>query len=211
MGLLNPHLDDAAFAEVWAEKLTIGDAESWRQAETHLRTCADCRTRFAAFGSWLDAVRADAFAEADEAFNTERLAAQQAQITRRLEGLEHPAKVIAFPRFTRPIAAHPGGRRRWVAAAAAAGLMVGLGLGQLFDFGISSVRQPDAIAPSQQMARGRISGGDRPGMGVVTAASPTSDEVFLYDTEGTPSQGRVPESLQYLNAITPGARDVDPR
>jgi len=33
----------------------------------------------------------------------------------------------------------------------------------------------------------------------------------LYEPEVTSSQARVPDSLQYLNAITPGARDYDPR
>jgi hypothetical protein len=34
---------------------------------------------------------------------------------------------------------------------------------------------------------------------------------ILSDPEVTTSQARVPDSLQYLNAITPGARDIDPR
>ena len=37
-----------------------------------------------------------------------------------------------------------------------------------------------------------------------------NDEAFI-EPETTSSQVRVPESLQYLNAITPGARDLDPR
>lgn len=212
MGLLNPHLDDAALADVWAERLTTGEAESAGRAGAHLRTCAECRARYAAFGDWLEGMRADAFAEADQAFNAEQLALQQTQITRRLEALEHPAKVLTFPRFARPIAAQPNGRQRWIAAAAAAGLVVGVGLGQLFEFGTAGSRQAEILNPTRQLARGTMPVGERPGgLGIVPAVSPASDEIFLYEAETVPSQVRVPESLQYLNAITPGARDYDPQ
>jgi hypothetical protein len=204
VGLLNPHLDDAAFADLWADRLTLGsEAESGRPVATHLRACADCRARYAAFSIWLETMRADAYAEAEVACSAERLTSQQAQISRRLEGLEHPAKVIAFPKFARPMSAAPTGRQRWVAAAAAAGLIVGVGLGQVLEFrGTSSVVGPDTRSqPPQQIAA----------RGTLVPVSQISDETFLYEQEVAPSQVRVPESLQYLNAITPGARDVEPR
>jgi hypothetical protein len=207
VGLLNAHLDDAAFADLWADRLTLGaDAESGRQAEGHLRVCGDCRARYAAYSAWLETVRADAYAEADELFNTERLASQQAQIFRRLEALEHPAKVIAFPKFARPISAEPSGRRRLIAAAAAAGLVAGVGLGQLLEF--RRTVRPDG--PAQVVARGS-QGRENAGRMTVQTVSQASDETFLYEAETTSSQVRVPEALQYLNRITPGARDFDPR
>ena len=207
MGLLNAHLDDAGFAEVWAERLTHEDEHSPRPAQKHLRACADCRARYAAFCNWLDTVRVDARAEADEVFTAERLATQHAQIARRLEALEHPARVIAFPRFSRPVSAQPSGRRRLIAAAAAAGLIAGVGLGQLLEFG-GGQRQPEAVP--QQVARGTMAVAATPRMTVQPAAQ-VSDESFLFEQDGTLSQPRVPDSLQYLNAITPGARDYDPR
>ncbi len=45
----------------------------------------------------------DAAAEVDELFPPERLAAQHAQIFRRLEAAERPARVIAFPKFAQPL------------------------------------------------------------------------------------------------------------
>ena len=45
MGLLNPHLDDDACADVWSARQALGTAESDRPAESHLRTCTDCRAR----------------------------------------------------------------------------------------------------------------------------------------------------------------------
>lgn len=207
MALLDSHLDDTALADVWTERVTSGGAESDRPAERHIRACADCRSRYAAFTSWLDSVRADATAEAEEALGTDRLAAQQAQILRRLEALEGPGRVIAFPRFAQPISVRPSDGRRWVAGAAAAGLVVGLGLGQLLEFGGSAIRSANPLADSPR----QVALGDAVRLGLQPVSSAMSDETYLYDQDMLPSHARVPESLQYLNVITPSARDYDPR
>jgi hypothetical protein len=205
MGLLNPHLDDDDCADVWSARLALGTQESDRPAESHLRKCAECRTRYSEFTSWVDGLRTDAQTEADETFTRERLATQQAQIFRRLESLEHPARIIAFPRFARPVSVQPGGGRRWIAAAAAVGLITGVGLGQLMDFPRSS-RQPDQFVQSRPATSPA-----EPARTPQPASSDSDDETFLNEPEVTTSQARVPDSLQYLNAITPGARDYDPR
>ena len=206
MGLLNAHLDDDDCADVWSARQALGTAESDRPAESHLRTCTDCRARYTAFTTWIDGMRTEAHAEADEFFTRERLTTQQTQIFRRLESLEHPARIIAFPRFTRPVSVQPGGRRRWIAAAAAVGLITGIGLGQLFE--LSRHRQPETMAHTR-IASPLNDPSPRTMQPVSTANS--DDETFLYEPEVTSSQARVPDSLQYLNAITPGARDYDPR
>ena len=119
MGLLNPHLDDDDFADVWSARAVARHAQdSDRPAESHLRKCAECRARYATFEGWLEGARVEAHAEADEIFNRDRLATQQTQIFRRLESLEHPRRLIAFPKFARPVASQSDGRRRWTAAAA---------------------------------------------------------------------------------------------
>ena len=202
MGLLNPHLEDDDFADVWSARTAVGAQESDRPAENHLRKCAECRGRYASFVSWLDGIRVDAQAETDEIFGRERLVTQQQQIFRRLESLEHPARVIAFPKFARPVAIQTSGRRRWTAAAAAVGLITGIGLGRLIDFPTSYSGQ----APVQ-IARATVQPVEP---NRVQPVSIDNDEAFI-ETELSSSQVRVPESLQYLNAITPGARDLDPR
>jgi hypothetical protein len=100
----------------------------------HMDRCDICAERAIALGRWLDDVRALAEADVDAVFPAERLAAQQAQIMRRLEQLDQPARVIAFPRHLRldgqPEHSHrvsPG----WVAVAAAAGLVLGVIGGQV--------------------------------------------------------------------------------
>ena len=205
MGLLNPHLEDDDFADVWSARTANAAPESDRPAESHLRKCAECQGRYISFVSWLDGIRADARTETDEVFSRDHLAAQQLQIFRRLESLEHPARVIAFPKFARPVAIQTSGRRRWTAVAAAIGLITGIGLGQLLEFRTSGPA-PDPVG--QRMARATV-----PPVEATRNIQPISidnDEAFI-EPEITSSQVGVPESLQYLNAITPGARDLDPR
>ena len=207
VGLLNPHLDDDDYADVWSARLTLGVAESDRPAETHLRTCEACRQQYAGFVNWLEGIRAEARSAADDVFTADRLVMQQSQISRRLEALEHPARVIAFPRFARPLSVQPTVRRRWIAAAAAVGLITGVGLGQLLEFpGFSG---GSGTFVERQVARGSSTALDGPR--ALQPVSQVGDEVFLDEPEITASQARVPESLQYLNAITPSARDYDPR
>jgi hypothetical protein len=100
----------------------------------HLDRCDVCATRAVDLGRWLDDTRAVGIEAADAAFPAERLAAQQAQIMRRLEQLDEPARVISFPRFTSRLEDRANGRRvaaSWVAVAAAAGLVVGVIGGQV--------------------------------------------------------------------------------
>ena len=100
----------------------------------HLDRCDVCATRAVDLGRWLDDTRAVGIAAADAAFPAERLAAQQAQIMRRLEQLDEPARVISFPRFNARLDDRANGRRvaaSWVAVAAAAGLVIGVIGGQV--------------------------------------------------------------------------------
>lgn len=128
--MTNDHLDDERFAELW----TNATAERQMVAHPHLKECAECRLQFASFASWLEEVQNDAIAEAEQAIPADRLAAQRAQILRRLEAGERPARVIAFPK--KPVEARdvmPA--RTWMMGVAAACFIAGLGLGQMLDLG----------------------------------------------------------------------------
>ena len=144
--LTGRHLDDAAFAELW----TAGVKDA------HLDRCAECRVRFSAFASWMDEVRDGAIADADEAFPAERLAAQQAQICKRIEAAEQPARVIMFPKFPAAAIGRPSSVHRWITFAAAAGLIIGIGLGNLMDLRhlgeLPDV--PPVVKPVDSVARG---------------------------------------------------------
>src|SRR5258705_9965894 len=119
---LSAHLDDAALAAIWTDG---------RLSHPHLDDCVACRARFADFSAWLESIRVDAITQADESFSAERLAAQQAQIFRRLEAAGRPARVIAFPRFAQPLTSRTSHVPRWIPAAPAPRLYVGFGVWQL--------------------------------------------------------------------------------
>jgi hypothetical protein len=194
---LTAHLDDAGLTAIWTDAAASGI----RVPHPHLENCGACRTRFAELSFWLDSLRADATTEADQAFPSERLAAQHAQIFRRLEAAERPARVIAFPKFAQPLTSRTSHASRWVAAAAAAGLIVGVGVGQLMD-----LRHSLADKPSTTQARVAPANG-APGIDPrIQSVSATRDEAFLSELDASLSRASVPE-LRAIDAFTPRADD----
>ncbi len=196
--LTDRHLDDAALAVIWtADASRSGAGGRPALEDPHLARCAECRVRFEGFAAWMSEVAADARLEADEAFPDERLAAQQAQILRRIEASEHPVRVIAFPRFHRGDVTRSVPRHRWIAVAAAAGLAVGVGLGQLMnlpDLG------RDRQFPSDRAVQSASSDGR-----VVPANAPTSDEALLLELEAAATPRY--EALRAFDTLTPRAAD----
>lgn len=200
------HLGDGQFADIWSAAAASGQPV----ADPHLAACAQCRARYAAFTGWLDRIHDDAMGEVEDAFPPERLAAQQAQVMRRLEALERPARVIAFPRFARPVTSTQGNAQRWVAAAAAAGLVIGLAAGQFFDVRhIFTPVRTSSPAPQQnaRLAAPQASAGG-PSVVPASVSSSVSDEALFFGADQT----RISERLSTLHAmddITPRARDLD--
>ena len=195
------HLDDAALAATWAEASVAGIEPS----HPHLAMCPDCRARLEAFGEWMNGLRREAVVEADEHFPAERLAAQQAHILRRIEAAERPARVIAFPTFARPMSPGTSHARRWIAAAAAAGLIVGLGVGQLMDLrhsvpgslASSDFRRPEAARQVSTIQP-------------VSASVNDNDAAFMADVDRSLSHNSLTQ-LHALDAITPRAPLSDGR
>jgi hypothetical protein len=194
------HLDDSRFADLWSRALATGEAAT----DPHLASCAHCQSRYADFTDWLERIHDDARDEAEDAFPPERLAAQQSQIMRRLEALERPARVIMFPRFGRPVTSTQGQAQRWVAAAAAAGLVIGLAAGQFFD--VRHIFRPAVRAPQMQ-ARAVTPSQSRPQVVPVSATS-VSDETLFFGGDPARTSGRL-EMLKSIDDITPRARDLD--
>ncbi len=197
------HLGDDQFADLWSSAVASG----LPAADPHLDACAECRSRYAGFTGWLDRIHDDGVGEAEEAFPPERLAAQQAQVMRRLEALERPARVIAFPRFSRPVTSTQGHAQRWIAGAAAAGLVIGLAAGQVFDLRnmFTPVRTPEATTQISRL--GASSPTARPAV-VPVSASSVSDETLYFGGDPT----RTTEGLSTLKSIadiTPRSRDLE--
>lgn len=135
------HLSDGALIE----------AVMTGERPAHLDRCEICAERAVEIGRWIDQVRTAGSEVADQAFPPERLAAQQAQIMRRLEQLDQPSRVISFPNQTR-LARESGGRRvaaGWLGVAAAAGLVIGVVGGQL-SARVNGVEPANGVTASQQ-------------------------------------------------------------
>ena len=200
---LNRHLDDAELAAAWSDAaLQPGE----RPVHAHLDGCSSCRARYNALDAWLRDMGTTARAEADEAFPADRLAAQHAQVMRRLEGLERPGRVIVFPRNTHAVTGERSGARRWVAAAAAAGVVVGIAAGQLLDLR-DALGRPNRSFLQQRTPESVTSvAATQPAKN----ASALSDEAFLSELDDAALSRPVPE-LAALDAVTPRLRDITER
>lgn len=98
----------------------------------HTAMCEVCAQRYAELARDLEQLADAASGEADAVFTPELLTHQRGQIMKRLEGQGRRAHIFVFPTLrSRGAASRTALKRpaRWVAAAAAAGLTVGLGLG----------------------------------------------------------------------------------
>jgi hypothetical protein len=142
-------LIDVVFRQGHLSEQAVIEAIAGGQRPPHLDRCDLCAERALAISRWMDEVQLDATETADAVFTPEHLAAQQSQILRRLEQLDSPARVIAFPSASRT-GREAGGRRvsaSWVGVAAAAGLAIGIVGGQVS----ARLSQPIA-APQAQVA-----------------------------------------------------------
>jgi len=168
-------------------------------AAEHLADCADCTARYAALTAFMETLRRDGEAEADAVFTPERLRAQQHAIARRVEHLGRPARVISFPhRIVQRTLGVSQSRTapRWVAAAAAAGLFVGVALGASYEWNMR--RAPSAFATRDVTAR------------IAPAAARganADDAAFLSDLELALERPHTRE-LQAFDALTPHVREI---
>jgi hypothetical protein len=206
------HLRDDRLFDCYAAERS-GETPDLRAAE-HLADCSDCNARYAEIARFMDALRAEGQAEADEIFTADRLRAQQQAIARRLEHVGRPARVISFP-------GSPAGRTivsttarvapRWIAAAAAAGLFVGAGLGMSYEwerggFGAGFRAGSGAGSGLSRTLQGR------PRLAPVATGGTSqtdvaADEAFLSDLEVALDRPRTSE-LRAFDALTPHVREI---
>ena len=167
----------------------------------HLTDCAECSARYADVSRVLDDIRADGLADADDVFTAERLRAQQLQIAKRIEHAGRPARVISFPGHpARTIAAGARVAPRWIAAAAAAGLFVGVAVGASYEWEWHA-------QPQQTLAGGptsRLAPVATRGTGPVDIAA---DDAFLSELDAALERPHLRELVAY-DALTPHVREV---
>lgn len=183
-------ITDAVFRRGHLSEDALTEAILSGQHPEHLAACEDCSRRSEELGRWLDDVRAMATDAADDAFPPEKLALQQAQILRRLEQLDEPSRVIAFPAQAIGAPRSGNGRRvapAWVGVAAAAGLVIGVIGGQFSARLASPAAMPSAPQQTSQPA------GQAPLAGV-----PENASLLDYDLER-----HIPDALAIYDEMTP--------
>ena len=177
-----------------------GESIDPRVAE-HLADCAACSARYATLARLLDEVRDAGVADADAYFTADRLRAQEHQIARRLEFAAHPARVLSFPGHaaSRPAATAPRVAPRWVAAAAAAGLFIGVAAGVSYEWEWRAQPRQTLASSSSRLAPVATRG-----TGAVDVAA---DDAFLSELEAALERPHLRELVAY-DALTPHVREV---
>jgi hypothetical protein len=157
--------------------------------------CDTCGARLSALSALLDEVSVGAELETDAAFPDDRLARQRARILNRLAHQGQVARVIAFPTaHGQHTSMPPRSARRWVAGAAAAGLVIGMMAGHLAHE-LPSLR-PIARQETSMLAR---SGSVAP----LLASTSSADDDFLREIEVALRYS--PQGLRRLDLVTPVA------
>lgn len=201
--LQEERLFDSYLAERHGEPLDPPTAE-------HLADCDACGARYAELATFMDTLRADGDAEADAIFTPERLRAQHQQITRRVALVGRPARVLSFPsRIVRRTISASTSRTapRWIAAAAAAGLFIGVAVGASYQFQFGNRplrRQPLLVGDTVSARASRIAPVATRGTGQPDVAA---DAAFLSDLEVALERPHTSE-LQAFDALTPHVREV---
>lgn len=199
--MLEERLFDCYLASRAGERLDPPAAE-------HLADCEVCAARYSDLAAFIDGLRHEGTAEADAHFTADRLRTQRQTIAERVLHVAHPARIIRFPgrrsvdfvrRSMTTSTSH--GSSRWIAAAAAAGLFIGVAVGASYNYGgrvpRSQVFAPQATTPLLNPIASR---------GEIKALS-AADDAFLSDLETALERPHTRELLAF-DAFTPHARDV---
>jgi anti-sigma factor RsiW len=179
-------------------------ADQRRAVRQHLHGCETCTWRYTELTAPLERLRQDAASEADEVFTPARLDAQRTKILDRLEQGGHGSHLIPFPtstaRLDRAVVRRP--ITRWVAAAAAAGLLLGVMAGRLVEFGTGRTVTPAPVVREAQatlMAPRLVSDSPMPAVGA------EYDEAMISEIEDVVQSQRI-AALSALDLMTPHVR-----
>jgi hypothetical protein len=167
----------------------------------HLAEFRACAARYEALTHDFDELRAEATTEADALFPLELRLDSRRQIARRIENLGQAGRVISFrgrrsASLPRRVPTTRTGAR-WIAAAAVAGLLAGLGLGTY----TAEDAPRDADEAVVLLPAGlRAADADLP-------QAPLDEEAFLLELEMA-GGGLRTSALMPFDTFTPGVREV---
>lgn len=189
----SPHLSEESLVELHTLLLS-GQHGVAARYQRHVRQCASCRERLGALRDACADLRRDVHASVEARITPARLDRQLDVILRRIEGT--PGRVLPFPTAApRPAPAPP--IRRWVAAAAVAGLMIGIGAGRL----IGPSGEP--VTPWRATSVG-------PGSPPWPGIQQESDEEMLVEIDAALTRSRTKE-FRALDELTPRVADARAR
>jgi hypothetical protein len=188
------------------------------RAADHLLACDACAARYAELAAFMGSLRAEADADADSVFTPDRLWHQRQQIVERLQHVGRAARVISFPgKLGRHMAATTRVAPRWLAAAAAAGLFVGVAVGgMMFDSGfhvpsattlMARSKPPRRMPPPPVRVTSPASIVEAPALTAPAPAAVSDDDSFLSELENALQRPRTRELVPY-DALTPHVREI---
>ncbi len=201
---LRRHISDATLTEWYAKGWAPADLPA--DVVHHLEACPRCSQRRDDLVDMLDGLGPGATAEAEAELTPARLQDQRRRIMRRLAtlvGSEAPAKVLRFPARIR---ATPTviSRNRWLPAAMAAGLLVGVVAGRLLDFGMADRAENVVVVAAADgdafLAASRANA-------LRGAQGVQNDEVILTEIDAALEALSV-DALSDLDALTPRIQEV---
>jgi anti-sigma factor RsiW len=195
------HLGESALIRRYLADRGLGVLETKDEAlMRHLAHCSACAARYASLQSALDDTRQAASDEAAAVCTPARMERQRERILRQIDGLSGGSRVLPFPAAGQ--GAHAAHEHRvmgrWVAAAAIAGLMVGLTAGQLLDRGGWPGRgaQPQVAASTAPAAPRGV-----PTLSAINVEPAVNEDQFLSEVELATAAPRTPE-LRAIYAFT---------
>lgn len=174
-------------------------------AAEHLADCPACAARFAEWRTFMDTVRGQARAEVDALFPAATLDAQRQEIAVRLTRVGRQARVLAFP-GRMSANARPTSRpvTRWIAAAAAVGLFVGVAAGRFYGPAMGGLAGPRSLSLESRAQR------PAPSVAAPKAMSQgdgLSEGVFLDELELAIEQPQT-RALVAFDTLTPQVREI---
>jgi anti-sigma factor RsiW len=203
------HLDDNVLIRRYLADRGLSALEASDEAPLrHLAHCPACEARYEALRAAFDDTREAALADAEAVCTAERMDRQRERILRRVDALQSGPRVLPFPAAGQAGHAAPQPRvfRRWVAAAAVAGLLVGLGAGRMVFNGGDA--RTTAVARQQITPAAAGAARQVPTVRAVNANTGESDDQFLSEIEMATAAPRTRE-LRAIYAFTlEESRDV---
>lgn len=203
------HLKDDHLLDCYVAEHTGTAPDAW--AADHLSECGACETRYSELVGFMNGLRAEADAEVDAVFTPERLAQQQQQILHRLEHAHRSARVLSFParEVSAPARSSLMPAPRWLVAAAAAGLFIGVAVGgylgpNRMGRGRASASTSAAVRPMSVQPQPAAPTAVRVS---TTQSEPVDDEAFLTQLELALDRPQTRE-LAAFDALTPHVRDL---